>query len=82
MVTLKKSLKNLQLDINVAKKVQFHVFFHTKQQIPRHGRKIGMSQNTAGPEYAWIMDIFKYYDIQEAQLLLGDRAMRKHAKDS
>jgi len=48
MLKLKRSLENLELDINVAK-VGNSAFFCGKQQIPRHCVKIRMPQNTAGP---------------------------------
>jgi len=49
-VKLKRSPKNLELDISVAKNGQF-LIFHGKQQIPRHGMKIRVPWNTAGPVY-------------------------------
>jgi len=54
MVKLKRNPKNLELDISVAR-IGNYAFFHSKQQlhdkrrIARHGVKICVLRNTAGP---------------------------------
>jgi len=50
MVKLKRSPKNLELGINVAKTGN-SVFFHGKQQILQRSVKIRMLRNTVGPAY-------------------------------
>jgi len=49
MVKVTRSLKKLESDTNAAKTGN-SAFFRGKRQIPQHGMKIHMQQNTAGSD--------------------------------
>jgi len=79
MVKLKRSTKNLELDINVAKTGN-SAFFCGKQQIPRHGMKICIPRNTGGhwPCIYLTSSICRSYSKTTRQLIYGEQRTYTH----